>query len=265
LTAIFAVGFGLLGLAPLMQAFARSRASRDCGSDFLPSLAEPLRQVERAIGEASSRAATAACRGAGHHRFSDRSFKEDTMLTQPPKPSDPPLDTFRFIPEFADKIAHAVNNWAYLEYYVSASIWALAEVRPIIGACMTAQMFSLHSKLDGLLAIMKLRQVPQGLLDRVNKFHSAVRDAQEARNRLAHDLWFVDNFDPSKMGKLRITAQRILNFQITSYTETELDEDLKRLIARREEMRQIYFDINAAMPTLPQIPAELLNPLADIR
>jgi hypothetical protein len=71
---ILGVAFGLLGLAPLVQAFVRWRASRDCRKVLSPSLAEPPQRARLAIGEASSTAGAKEHRGAVPRRFSGRSY-----------------------------------------------------------------------------------------------------------------------------------------------------------------------------------------------
>src|SRR5271168_909763 len=88
---------------------------------------------------------------------------------------------FSFIPEYADCIARVATVWARLEYDVSVSIWALADVRPAIGACLTSQIFTLRSKLDALIALAKLRKVNAAIIKKINKFADDVRGGQEIR------------------------------------------------------------------------------------
>ncbi len=82
---------------------------------------------------------------------------------------------FHFPPEFADCIAKVATNWSHLEYAINATIWELADVRPALGACMTAQVGSMYGRLAPLLALMKLRQVPARLWKKVIKFAERVR------------------------------------------------------------------------------------------
>ena len=85
-------------------------------------------------------------------------------------------ETFHFPPAYADCLAHISANWANLEYMINSSIWELAETRPALGACITAQIVSLHRKLSALLALMKLREMDDGLITKVNKFSERVRE-----------------------------------------------------------------------------------------
>src|SRR6266852_2712289 len=113
---------------------------------------------------------------------------------------------FNFVGDYADCIAHAANNWSWMEYELLTVLWFLADVSPALGACLTSQIYTFNAKLDALLALMKLRKVPSEIIDSVNKFASDSRSAQEARNRFAHDVWLNDNENPQTLGKLRVTA-----------------------------------------------------------
>jgi hypothetical protein len=104
---------------------------------------------------------------------------------------------FEFIPEFADCIARIASGWSRLEYDLNTCIWALADTRPALGACITSQLGSLHSHLNALLSLAKLRQVPSSIIDDLNKFSQAVRDAQDKRNRAIHDIWLKTNGFPN--------------------------------------------------------------------
>jgi hypothetical protein len=179
------------------------------------------------------------------------------MADNPTSPNAP-----RFIPEYAEQIAYGCNLWAMLEYYINNSIWALADIEPAIGACMTSQMYTMNSRLSALLALLKFRRVNQKIIDKVNKFAANVRDAQEARNRIAHDMWLIDRANPGTMGKLRITADKTLNFDISPVSIEELKNDVAKISARRLEFSEIRDQIIAALPTLPEIPAEELHPIA---
>jgi hypothetical protein len=177
------------------------------------------------------------------------------------KPATPQI-ALGFVPEYAGQIAHGCNLWAMLEYYINNSIWALADIEPAIGACMTSQMYTMNARLSALLALLKLRRADQKIIDKVNKFAANVRDAQDARNRLAHDMWLLDRNNPGTMGKLRITADKTLNFDISAVSIEELKNDVGKISARRLEFAAIRDEIMAALPTLPEIPQEELHLIA---
>jgi hypothetical protein len=180
-----------------------------------------------------------------------------------PETTDQPQKDFHWLPEYARAIADAANMWAYIEYYVNTSIWELAELPPAIGACITSQIYTLQGRLSALAALLKLRQADQKIIDSVNKFMERVRDAQDARNRIVHDMWMNDNLHPEMMGKLRITAEKKLHFRIASMPLDELKRDVEKIDTRRYEMSAIRLAIRAALPTLPEIPHAELYPIAE--
>jgi hypothetical protein len=179
---------------------------------------------------------------------------------------EPPSgDGFEFVPEYANLIAHANNHWNYLEYDVNASIWALANVSPAFGACMTSQIYTMHARLNALLSLLKIRKADERILKKVNRFAERVREVQEARNRTAHDIWLIDRLNPGKMGKLRITAEKTLKFGVQGVDLSELKADIEKLNMRREEFFAIRREIEAALPTLPEIPQTELHPIVETR
>jgi hypothetical protein len=172
---------------------------------------------------------------------------------------------FAFIPEFADCIARIASLWARLEYDVNASIWALAELRPALGACITAQIYTLQGHLSALLALAKLREVDAILIKRINKFADDVRVGQDIRNRVIHDLWLNDRGTPGNMGHLRITADKTLKFVIESVPLFELTAQVEKVEALVTVFASIRKAIEAALPSLPEIPQTKLHPITETR
>jgi hypothetical protein len=172
---------------------------------------------------------------------------------------------FAFIPQYADCIARVASVWARVEYDVSVSIWLLADVRPAMGACITSQVFTLRSKLDALLALAKLRRVDAAIIKRINKFADDARGGQEIRNRIIHDQWLKDQLNPDQMGHMRITAAKVLEFEIKPVIFDELLTDLEKLEDMQRRFLTIRQEIEAALPTLPEIPQSELHPITESR
>jgi hypothetical protein len=170
---------------------------------------------------------------------------------------------FAFVPEYADCIARVASVWARLEYDVSASIWMLAGVRPAMGACITSQIFTLRGRLDALLALAKLRRVDPVIIKKINRFADDVRGGQEIRNRIIHDQWLQDNLNPGQMGHLRITAAKVLEFEIKPVIFPDLAADLDKLEDFQRRFHGIRREIEAALLTLPEIPQSELHPIRE--
>jgi hypothetical protein len=170
---------------------------------------------------------------------------------------------FSFVPEYADCIARVATVWARLEYDVSVSIWALADLRPAMGACITSQIYTLRGRFDALLALAKLRKVDETIIKKINRFADDVRGGQEIRNRIIHDQWLLDNMNPGSMGHMRITAAKVLDFKITTVILPDLVNDLQKLEDLQARFFAIRQEIEAAMPTLPEIPQKELHPIIE--
>jgi hypothetical protein len=138
-------------------------------------------------------------------------------------------------------------------------------MRPALGACITAQLGSLHSRLNALLSLAKIRQIPQSIIDDLNRFSQDVRDAQDKRNRTIHDVWLEDIQSPEQMGRLKITSDKKLTFEIESIPLLELSNDLKCVERRVNQFAKIHSDIMSALPKLPEIPPSSLHPITENR
>lgn len=172
---------------------------------------------------------------------------------------------FKFIPKYADTIATIANQSATIEFYVNHSVWIVANLDSPSGACITSQIYTLQGRLSALLALLKLHRAPNALIKRVNKFSEKVRGPSENRNRIIHDIWLMDNREPSSMGRLEMTASKTLKFGIEDVPLTKLQAISDELGACRLEMYEIRGAIFAAQPTFPGIPRSELNPIAGVR
>jgi hypothetical protein len=188
-------------------------------------------------------------------------IKEGVMESQ----DDQPRTDFHFLPAYAHLIAEAANRWAYLEFLINQAIWALAELKPAIGACLTSQLYTFPAKMNALVSLMKLRRVSEKLLKKTNKFASNARAALDARNRAVHDVWVNDNFNPEQMGKLRITADSTLKFEIEQINGDKLLAEMKLIEKNRVQAQKILQEIKDELPTLPEIPSEELYPIVEIQ
>jgi hypothetical protein len=143
----------------------------------------------------------------------------------------------------ADCIARVTSCWAGLEYDISATIWALAEMRPALGTCVTSQIYTLQGRLSAVSALAKLRRVDQDIIDRLNRFSDRIREGQDQRNRIIHNLSVM----PEKDKQLASSVESVF----------DLHDDLEKIERLAKEFGAIRKSIEAAVPTLPDTPPEL--------
>jgi hypothetical protein len=180
-----------------------------------------------------------------------------------PETPEQAASEFHFPGEFADCVAKVAANWSALEYMINATIWELAEVRPSLGACLTAQIGTVQARLSALLALMKLRRVDTKLLKKVNRFAERVRGPNELRNRIIHDQWVNDRINPEQMGRIEIVAPKALTMEIKPITIEALREDLEKISECRFEFGALRNEIRGVLPTLPRMSQRELTPIIE--
>jgi hypothetical protein len=171
----------------------------------------------------------------------------------------------QFLPAYADCIAQAANHWAWVELEVHWMLWALMEVHPTVGACLTSQVYTFTAKLDALMALMKLRSVPETFIKKVTKFAERSRSALDARNRFVHDVWLTDNWNSAAMGRTSMSARKVLDFKTQTVEINSLQADLGKIVSAQKEASALRSELMPMLPTLPKIPREASHPLKDIR
>jgi hypothetical protein len=137
----------------------------------------------------------------------------------------------------ADCIARVTSCWAGLEYDISATIWALAEMRPALGTCVTSQIYTLQGRLNAVLALAKLRRVDQDIIDRLNRFSHRIREGQDQRNRIIHNLSVM----PEKDKQLASSVESVF----------DLHDDLEKIERLAKEF--VRFG-NLSKPQFPHCP-----------
>ncbi|MFZ3234506.1 MAG: hypothetical protein WA417_04270 [Stellaceae bacterium] len=170
--------------------------------------------------------------------------------------------SFYFLPGYAEQIAHAANLWAAIEYHINSCIWGLLGTPPGLGACLTSQVYTVNARLDALVALMKVRRVDPKTITKVNKFQSRIREAQDIRNRIVHDMWLNHNIG-NHMGRMQITAARELRYTIEVIELTDLKLSVAKIDERRMEFEKIRHSIFSELPSLPEIPKQELHPIEE--
>ncbi|MFY9656899.1 MAG: hypothetical protein WAK01_09975 [Methylocystis sp.] len=176
-----------------------------------------------------------------------------------------PQPGLQFPPEYAELIAHVVTTWSNLEFGVNQTIWALADAPQAYGACITSQLTSLHSRLNALVALMRVRGCSDKLISRVNKFAEDVRGAQEKRNRIIHDPWLNSVEWPMILGRIEITAPKKLTISAKSISVDDLKSDLKTIKTCAISFFEIKQSILDELPSLRDKHEIELNPITTLR
>ena len=161
---------------------------------------------------------------------------------------------------FHGAVGVIASGWAMLEFQMNQCIWLLADLNPVAGACITAQIVPLGSRIDCLLALMKLRSIDPKWIVKLNAFKQMAYGTGEKRNRLIHDP-VVYNRRDSGVGQIEITARGTPVYRVKPVDQKDIDALHKEITKRLSEFGDIRNAIFAARKTLPQIPAPEADPM----
>ncbi len=158
------------------------------------------------------------------------------------------------------QMGRLASDWALLELAINECIWKLANVAPVLGACITAQIFTINNRLFALMALLRLRGFDEELVKKINGFADDLRGPAEKRNRVIHDPIFVSP-ELNKVGRLEITAQRKPVFEMKEVSVQTLKEarlEINACLNTFMDYRAVIFE---TLPTLPEIPASSPLPI----
>ena len=152
-----------------------------------PSRAALAQRVRRAIGEASSTAATTACRAAVRYRFPGRSYGEHTMTNAPPERED------ILVNEFNRTVGECIIHWAFVEEELFMICWRVLKCALEHAAIIYYRTPNLKARLSFAEDLMEsvLPKTTPGKQHHPDKKRwkgicKEFRSLLKARNRIAH-------------------------------------------------------------------------------
>lgn len=141
---------------------------------------------------------------------------------------DPPL--FRFTseqgPEFEPYqklIGRLALAWAEFEFNLNDAIWELANVERMTGTCMTSQLIGPGPRYRCLVALLRLRNTPQDIIDKINSLSSDAESLGRQRNRFLHDPMVMDT-TTKKLLRMETTADRKVRHGLIPVETKEIEE-----------------------------------------
>ena len=119
-------------------------------------------------------------------------------------------------------------------------VWDVAGIPHQFGACITAQMGSVHPKLRALGALLVLHKANPALIKKVDSFQSNLHDLGELRARTVHDPRLTDHMGNVVRWQTTASSKSVV-FGAQPETIEELTKLRKRIarnIARFEAIKQ---------------------------
>lgn len=149
------------------------------------------------------------------------------------------------------------SAWATLEFDIDSTTWRLGGIKPEIGACLSANLGSIHLKLRSLYALLELNNASKETLKKFRYFQNRISGTADKRNRVIHHPWMpIASPKNTLFGQFVIRADsKGRQFEATPVPISYLIE-LNREIARRQaaffKLRERFADeLPAFGKTLP--------------
>ena len=137
------------------------------------------------------------------------------------------LDLKEDDPHFA-AIGRVASAWALFEFHINSAVWDLSHLNSEQGACITAHIYNVNSRIKALLALVGIvhDQLPESVrmadaknpdsLPKLKKKLKKLADDRieplsRKRNRVIHDAWMVGK-KTGQVAQLRLTAERELDY-----------------------------------------------------
>jgi hypothetical protein len=152
-------------------------------------------------------------------------------------------------------IGRVMVQWAQLEHTLDLAIWDLAKhghssLDYGTLACITSQVMGPASKCEAIIALAIHKGLPDKIRSQTKTLQGRCGDAQNMRNRMAHDTWFME-IETKEVGRFRKMAKKEPEFGIKDEDDTTLKALLATIRKLYGEALQLRSDVCAELNTLP--------------
>ncbi len=97
--------------------------------------------------------------------------------------------------------------WAEVEHRLDRIIWEVAKLEYFVGPCLTGQIMGSFGKITTIHALCLARKpVNEDALKQIKTLTQKLRGAQDRRNRILHDPWFIIT-EVTTEGHPQVTSQ----------------------------------------------------------
>jgi hypothetical protein len=137
---------------------------------------------------------------------------EDKTLLQSDDGTPPP-DQYIPIPDaHYAAMGKVADAWADLEFEIDSLIWELLQTPQALGACVTAQMVSVHPRMSALVSLVTLWELNDERTTELKRFHGKLGILADKRNRLIHDKRMI-MWKTKGVVRFEISARNKLKFE----------------------------------------------------
>jgi hypothetical protein len=137
------------------------------------------------------------------------------------KTTTPDWYDVRFDP-YCLAVGRIAGIWAQLEFIINQAIWELANVEVGVGACLTAQIVIIGSRMRALLSLLDYRGASESNLKLLRKLTRDIEGLGRQRNRWVHDPASLET-DTGILKRVNVTADQRLDFKFYQTNIREMD------------------------------------------
>lgn len=170
------------------------------------------------------------------------------------------LTTFDYVRPLMEAVGNVAHHFALLEQEINKAIWGLSAVSPEAGACVTAQIVPIASRMRALVSLVALNGGSKKSIDSLNRFTTQVDKLARKRNRVIHDPWVFRTRTIEKgvlevqYGRHEISADRKLVYEIKVESHADVLKIAHEAIAARRRFIDLYGNIQAELKAQKGLP-----------
>lgn len=137
---------------------------------------------------------------------------ENKTLLEPGDGVPPPDEYIRIPDPHYAAMGKVADAWADLEFEIDQVIWQFLQTHQSLGACVTAQMVSIHPRMNALRSLARLWEVSEEAIAELGRFYGKAGALADKRNRSIHDKRLIQ-WNTKEVVRLEVSAKNKLKFE----------------------------------------------------
>lgn len=148
-------------------------------------------------------------------------------------------------------VGRIASSWAHVERLFDQIIWELAEIDGQEGACITAQMPSVFTRCNAVIAQLTLFHEKTGLstealISETTDIRNRSNGPSEMRNRAVHDPWYIYT-KLDQTAQFRAMPAKDLRYGLYPVDSQDLEKALNSILEFSERVSKLKNKISALL------------------
>jgi hypothetical protein len=172
------------------------------------------------------------------------------LSEEPPQARYTTSLTEEFTPYFT-AIGRLAIIWAEFEFSINEAIWELANVERFAGTCMTSQMIGPGPRFRCFVSLLRLRNCPAELINKINSLSNVAEGLGRQRNRFLHDPLALDTTDKT-IRRMETTADRVVRHAMVPLEIDEIIQLTADIDVADAQFDDLFLRVLAETPPWPR-------------